>query len=68
MEYMNLIMQAFSAALDFFSQLVMADRFIADVYITLCFVSVLIAMFVVPFLGMRSGSGSDKVSRPDNRQ
>ena len=62
MVYMILIMKAFSAGLDFFTQLITADQFIADVFFTLCFISILISMFVVPFLGMPSGAGSDKVS------
>lgn len=62
MEYMNLILQVFSAGLDFFTQLITADKFIGDFYFTLCFLSVLIVMFVLPFLRMPSGAGSDKVS------
>lgn len=62
MDYMNLIMKVFSAGLDFFTQLITADQFIADVFFTLCFISILLSMFVVPFLGISSGAGSDKVS------
>ena len=66
MEYMNLILQVFSAGLDFFTQLITADQFIGDFYFTLCFLSVLMAMFVMPFLGGFHGLGSDKVSKKGN--
>lgn len=63
MEYIELVIQAFSAALSWFTDIITADSYLFDIYFTLCFVSVLIGLFVIPFLGsIRGGAGSDRVS------
>lgn len=61
MEYIELVIQAFTAALSWFTDIIMADTYLFDVYFTLCFISILIGLFVTPFLGSIRGSGSDMV-------
>ena len=60
MEYFNLVLQAFQAALGWFGLVITADAWLFSAFLGLIFVSMVVRLFLRPFMqGMVEGAGSD---------